>query len=232
VPVVHETHRQRLLYSPYPTAELLALPELAALKINADLSHWCCVCEHIFDAADPRDAWWPACLQLVARHCHFVHCRVGHTEGPQVTEPDAPEFSAEKASHFGWWRAIWRAQAERGMQAVWAEPEHGPPPYLQTRPHTKLRPSSCLELFTKGSAPADMADLWDVNSRVARQMREQHAAAIQGVGVSPPTPEPVTSQSRLERELHQLNLQRAAQQDEHVAPLAKDPVIRPMKPPA
>ena len=71
--VVHETHRQRLLYSPYPTAaltispsltnpdpnpysrspdptryptaELLALPELAALKINADLSHWCCVCD-------------------------------------------------------------------------------------------------------------------------------------------------------------------------------------------
>ena len=68
----------------YPSAELLALPELAALKINADLSHWCCVCEHIFDPADPRDAWWPACLQLVARHCHFVHCRVGHAEGPQV----------------------------------------------------------------------------------------------------------------------------------------------------
>ena len=43
MPVVHETHRQRLLYSPYPSAELLALPELAALKINADLSHWCCV---------------------------------------------------------------------------------------------------------------------------------------------------------------------------------------------
>ena len=42
VPIVHETHRQRLLYSPYPTAELLSLPELAALKINADLSHWCC----------------------------------------------------------------------------------------------------------------------------------------------------------------------------------------------
>ena len=121
---------------------------------------------------------------------------------------------------------------------MWAEPEHGPPPYLQTLPHTKLRPSSCLELFTKGCAPADMADLWDVNARVARQMREQHAAAVQGVGVRAPTSEPkskspgTTSQSRLERELHQLNLLRAAQQDEHIAPLAKDPTIRPTKPPA
>ena len=145
---------------------------------------------------------------------------------------------------------------------MWAEPEHGPPPYLQTLPHTKLRPSSCLELFTKGCAPADMADLWDVNARVARQMREQHAAAvqalalalirtrtrtrtltltltlIQGVGVRAPTSEPkskspgTTSQSRLERELQQLNLLRAAQQDEHISPLAKDPAIRPTKPPA
>ena len=75
---------------------------------------------------------------------------------------------------------------------MWAEPEHGPPPYLQTLPHTKLRPSSCLELFTKGCAPADMADLWDVNARVARQMREQHAAAVQvRLGLSPnPNPNP------------------------------------------
>ena len=67
---------------------------------------------------------------------------------------------------------------------MWAEPEHGPPPYLQTLPHTKLRPSSCLELFTKGCAPADMADLWDVNARVARQMREQHAAAVQALALT------------------------------------------------
>lgn len=41
IPIVHETHRQRLLFSPYSTAELLARPDLADLKINADLSHWC-----------------------------------------------------------------------------------------------------------------------------------------------------------------------------------------------
>jgi L-lactate dehydrogenase complex protein LldF len=34
--------------------ELLADPALANLKINADLSHWCCVCEHVFSLTDPR----------------------------------------------------------------------------------------------------------------------------------------------------------------------------------
>ena len=89
VTVVHETHRQRLLFSPYSTAEILGSDALKGkLKINADLSHWCCVCEHVFDAASPRDDWWPATLALVAEHCHFVHCRVGHAEGPQVIASD------------------------------------------------------------------------------------------------------------------------------------------------
>ena len=65
--------------------QLLAKPELAKLRINADLSHWCCVCEKVFDAADPRDDWWPPVLAMVAKHCHFIHCRVGHAEGPQVS---------------------------------------------------------------------------------------------------------------------------------------------------
>jgi sugar phosphate isomerase/epimerase len=41
--LVHETHRQRLLYSPYQARDILAHPSLSALKINCDLSHWVCV---------------------------------------------------------------------------------------------------------------------------------------------------------------------------------------------
>ena len=79
-----------------------------------------------------------------------------------MSEPDAPEFHSEKARHFSWWRTIWTAQAARGMAVAWAEPEHGPPPYLQTLPYT------CQPV----------ADLWDVNRRVAQQVREQHAQAM------------------------------------------------------
>jgi sugar phosphate isomerase/epimerase len=56
VTIVHETHRQRLMYSPFQTRDILKHPSLKDLKINADLSHWVCVCERVFDMNDSRDA--------------------------------------------------------------------------------------------------------------------------------------------------------------------------------
>ena len=175
VTVVHETHRQRLLYSPYTTAELLAMPELAALKINADLSHWCCVCERVFDASSARDDWWPATLAAVARHCHFVHCRIGHAQGPQVADPAAPEYSTEADAHYSWWRAIWMEQAKRAAEdgVVWAEPEFGPPPYMQTLPYTR----------------EPVADLWAVNGHVADRVRTEFEAAAQAAAAPAPVEE-------------------------------------------
>ena len=54
--IVHETHRQRLMYSPFQAREILSNPLMKDLKINADLSHWVCVCERVFDLSDQRDA--------------------------------------------------------------------------------------------------------------------------------------------------------------------------------
>jgi len=98
---------------------------------------------------------------LVSAHCRFVHCRVGHAEGPQVADPEAPECRPEVEAHFGWWRQIWAAQAERGGD-VWAEPEFGPPPYMQTLPHTGM----------------PVAQLWDVNDRIAKRIRREFAAVV------------------------------------------------------
>lgn len=56
VTIVHETHRQRLMYSPFQTRDILKHSKLKSLKINADLSHWVCVCERVFDSSDSRDA--------------------------------------------------------------------------------------------------------------------------------------------------------------------------------
>eukprot|EP00658_Telonema_sp_P-2_P047365 TRINITY_DN3602_c0_g1_i2.p1 TRINITY_DN3602_c0_g1~~TRINITY_DN3602_c0_g1_i2.p1 ORF type:complete len:345 (-),score=97.77 TRINITY_DN3602_c0_g1_i2:58-1092(-) len=161
VPIVHETHRQRLLYSPYTAAPLLAHPELRGkIKLNADLSHWCCVCEHVFDASDPRDDFWAPVLTAVAEHCHLVHCRVGHAEGPQINHPDAPEHAQDLAAHLSWWKTIWKAQADRGLAEIWAEPEFGPAPYLQTLPFTQQ----------------PVSDLWEVNKRVAELIVENFAS--------------------------------------------------------
>lgn len=55
VTIVHETHRQRLMFSPFQTRDILKHPQLKQLKINADLSHWVCVCERVFMVDDSRD---------------------------------------------------------------------------------------------------------------------------------------------------------------------------------
>mmetsp|Transcript_21916 Transcript_21916/g.51223 ORF Transcript_21916/g.51223 Transcript_21916/m.51223 type:complete len:305 (+) Transcript_21916:87-1001(+) len=157
-PVVHETHRQRLLYSPYSAAELLAHPAVKGkLRINADLSHWCCVCEHVFEEGSARDAWWPAVLAAVAEHCDFIHARVGHSQAPQICHPDDPRHSEDVAAHMSWWRTIWKSQIQRGMKEIWSEPEFGPTPYMPTLPWTN----------------APVANLWAVNNRVADLLREE-----------------------------------------------------------
>ena len=52
VPVYHETHRQRTLYSPYSYDHLTNVKALPDLRFNLDISHWVCVCEHVFDTDD------------------------------------------------------------------------------------------------------------------------------------------------------------------------------------
>ena len=79
--------------------------------------------------------------------------------GPQINHPDAPEHAADVKAHLSWWRDIWKSQASRGLTEVWAEPEFGPTPYMQTLPFTGQ----------------PVADLWDVNKRVAELIEENFA---------------------------------------------------------
>jgi len=63
VPVVHETHRRRVFYSPFVTLRLLKkFPEI---KVNLDISHWTVVCERIFEL----EPWWPEMLKLLVERC-------------------------------------------------------------------------------------------------------------------------------------------------------------------
>mmetsp|Transcript_18385 Transcript_18385/g.22600 ORF Transcript_18385/g.22600 Transcript_18385/m.22600 type:complete len:308 (+) Transcript_18385:325-1248(+) len=152
VRIVHETHRQRLFYNPYVTRDILLHESIRGqIEINADLSHWVCVCEHVFDKDSIRDKdWWPQVVKLVAEHCSLIHCRVGHMEGPQVSDPRDPAYAKEVEAHLGWWTEIWKSQAARSFKECWCEPEHGPAPYLQALPYTRQ----------------PVADLWEVNNAV------------------------------------------------------------------
>jgi sugar phosphate isomerase/epimerase len=135
--VSHETHRGRATYSAPATRDLLnALPDL---RLTADFSHWCCVHESLLEDQ-------PEALQLAIERSSYIHARVGHIEGPQVSDPQAPEWQKEVQTHIGWWERIAAAQRQRGASFLAICPEFGPAPYMPTLPYTRQ----------------PVANLWDI----------------------------------------------------------------------
>lgn len=147
-PVVHETHRGRILFTPFVAARYIeALPDL---RLCADFSHWCCVCESLLH--DMED--W---LDLALGRAHYVHTRVGHEQGPQAPDPRAPEYAPHLARHMEWWDRLREARAAEGADTFYVCPEFGPPAYMPTLPYTRQ----------------PVADLWDVCLWMARHL-ESH----------------------------------------------------------
>ena len=137
IPVAHETHRGRAMFTPWSTAALLK--DFPELKITADFSHWCCVCESLLP--DQQDN-----LKLAFERAYHIHARVGYAEGPQVPHPAAPEHAKELSVHEAWWKEIVKVRSAAGQQALTLTPEFGPPGYMHTLPFTKQ----------------PVSDLWDV----------------------------------------------------------------------
>ena len=94
VTIAHETHRLRYFGNPWTTRPILE--RFPALKLTCDFSHWVCVAERLLDDCGEI-------LQLAADHCHHLHARVGYEEGPQVSDPRAPEWARHLAAHEKWW---------------------------------------------------------------------------------------------------------------------------------
>jgi hypothetical protein len=126
IPVGHETHRGRAMFTPWTTGALLR--EFPELKLTADFSHWVCVCESLLE--DQKEH-----LEIAIKRTIHIHTRVGYAQGPQVPHPGAPEYSLELNSHEHWWKQIAEAQALAGTQLTFT-PEFGPPPYMPRLPFT------------------------------------------------------------------------------------------------
>lgn len=146
IPVGHETHRHRAMFTPWTTARLLtAIPNL---KITADFSHWCCVCESLLEDQSEH-------LQLAFERTIHIHARVGYAHGPQVPHPGAPEYSMELAAHESWWEQILKSRAKQGFSYTTVTPEFGPPGYMHTLPYTNQ----------------PVTDLWDVCLWMAERLK-------------------------------------------------------------
>jgi len=148
--VMQETHRGKLLYTPWVAAAYLR--EFPELHITADYSHWVNVCERL--PVDQAEA-----LTLANQRARHIHGRVGYEEGPQVPDPSAPEYAAQLDWHETQWKAIRDAQQASGETVLTFTPEYGPPGYLHTLPHTNV----------------PVANLWDVCLWAANRARAQLA---------------------------------------------------------
>lgn len=150
VTVSFETHRGRSLFNPWITQRIVE--RLPAIRLTCDFSHWCVVCERLIDSE--LDI-----IQQIAGNAHHIHARVGYDQGPQVPHPAAPEYQPALRAHQKWWEIIWRSQLARGYRVTTMTPEFGPDGYLHEAPFTR----------------EPVADLWDLNTWMARTEREHFA---------------------------------------------------------
>jgi len=148
IPVGHETHRSRAMFTPWTTAALLK--ELPELRITADFSHWCCATESTLEDFGED-------LRLAFERTIHIHARIGHAEGPQVPHPAAPEYDYEREAFERWWGEIVALRERRGDICVTMTPEFGPPGYMPTLPFTRQ----------------PVADLREVNRWMADRLREK-----------------------------------------------------------
>jgi sugar phosphate isomerase/epimerase len=149
LPVAHETHRGRAMYTPWTTARLLK--DLPELRITADYSHWCNVCESMLE--DQRDN-----LAIAAKRAVHIHGRVGYEHGPQVPDFRAPEYAHTLARHEMWWDEIADEHRAAGTPYLTFTPEFGPPGYMHTLPFTNQ----------------PVTDLWDICLAMGERFRERY----------------------------------------------------------
>ena len=157
VDVNHETHRARILYSPWVVPRILAKhPEL---RLCADLSHFSNVAE-----SGPHEPEINKVVALLASRVRHVHARVGFEEGPQILDPRLPQWAPYLEGYKIWWRSIFEHSKARGDAVFSTTPEFGPSTYAWTD--------------MKGET---VCNVWSVNHYVGMQVALLHAG-VHGAG--------------------------------------------------
>lgn len=148
VPIYHETHRSRMLYS--APASLSYLEQNPGLRLTLDISHWCNVSESLLEDQ-------PNTVALAISRTDHVHSRVGHPEGPQIGDPRAPEWESAVAAHFAWWDKVVAIKKEQGKKLTMLT-EFGPPSYMPTIPFTNK----------------PVANQWEINVYMMQAWRKRY----------------------------------------------------------
>lgn len=150
IPVYHETHRSRMLYSAVESRRYLE--QIPGLRITLDISHWCNVHESYLEGQEET-------VELALQRTDHIHARVGHPEGPQVGDPRAPEWKNALERHLGWWDRVISRKKKEGGTPVTILTEFGPPDYLPALPYTRQ----------------PVANQQEINEYMLRMLRERYA---------------------------------------------------------
>ncbi|HEX5171009.1 MAG TPA: sugar phosphate isomerase/epimerase [Cyclobacteriaceae bacterium] len=149
VPVYHETHRSRILYSA-PVARQF-MDKIPELRLTLDISHWCNVHESLL--TDQMET-----VSLALSRTGHIHARIGHPEGPQVNDPRAPEWKNIVEAHFNWWDKIAEQKKKEGKQLTILT-EFGPADYMPTIPYTRQ----------------PVANQWEINVHMLKTLRARYS---------------------------------------------------------
>ena len=128
VRILHETHRGR--FSFHAASLLPYLKKFPEMELVADFSHFCVVSESLLQDQE-------AIIEQIFPHVSHIHARIGHEQGPQVNDPEAPEWENHFTRFTAWWQAIVMAKEKQGWKHFTITPEHGPFPYMPQLPYSK-----------------------------------------------------------------------------------------------
>ncbi|WP_422348967.1 sugar phosphate isomerase/epimerase family protein [Flagellimonas sp.] len=129
IPIYHETHRGRFSYNLPDTKKYVRL--IPDLKLTLDISHWMVVHESLLEGQNKE-------LEEIVDQSYHIHARVGHAEGPQVNNPEAPEWQKALDRHLDIWEQIIQKRWSEGQGTVTVTSEFGPPTYLPALPYTQI----------------------------------------------------------------------------------------------
>lgn len=128
IPIIQETHRNKWSYAAHVVNDYLkAFPKL---ELALDISHWVCVSESYLEDQDEAVA-------RAIQHTKHIHARVGHIQGPQVTDPRALENQEALFHHLAWWDRWIKHLVQKGTDRATITPEFGPYPYMSYLPNTE-----------------------------------------------------------------------------------------------
>jgi len=98
-------------------------------------------------------------VQTAISHTDHIHSRIGHTQGPQIIDPRAPEYLDALNFHLDCWDKVVELKRKNGDQFFTITPEFGAPPYLHLFPYTQQ----------------PIVSQWDINVFMMELLRKRYS---------------------------------------------------------